>query len=139
MRRFGVFVPEQDAAWESDFGDQRARYACDARSCKCPDGRTVDEIDTQWELVVCRSCGCHASHVECIDGRESWTCQSCDEIASKYPPPVKNVYKRVLNGKKRKNGDVDVTRFKFKVTGDNLTYRSKSAVDYQVKINNKEL
>ena len=49
MKSFGVYVPEQDASWETHnngalFEDLLERHGrCDAMNCICPDGREVDE------------------------------------------------------------------------------------------------
>ena len=55
MKRFGVFVPEQDAAWERDsnaFDSLLERHgSCDADDCVCPEGRDFDEDYTDWEIV----------------------------------------------------------------------------------------
>lgn len=56
MKNFGVFVPEQDAAWEmngSAFEGLLDRHGtCDAKECKCPLGRNEDVDYTQWEIVM---------------------------------------------------------------------------------------
>ena len=57
MKRFGVYVPEQDAAWETHdngalFEDLLERHnRCDAVDCVCPEGREMDEDYTLWEIV----------------------------------------------------------------------------------------
>ena len=55
MKRFGVQVPEQDASWEMEanaFDDLNHRHAsCDAKECYCPQGRNVDNLGTEWEIV----------------------------------------------------------------------------------------
>ena len=57
MQSFGVYVPEQDAAWETQdngtlYDDLLERYnRCDAVECLCPDGREADEDYTIWEIV----------------------------------------------------------------------------------------
>ena len=60
MKSFGVYVPEQDAAWETQdngtlFDDLLERHnRCDVENCICPDGREADEDYTIWEIVSCR-------------------------------------------------------------------------------------
>ena len=79
MKKFGIYVPEQDAAWEREgnifdgiyerkfenfiriiekcayyltiFGFISGHGTCDAENCLCPDGRTFDEDWTIWEIV----------------------------------------------------------------------------------------
>ncbi len=55
MKKNGVFVPEEDAAWERDssaFDALLERHdTCDALECLCPDGRKEDVDDTDWEIV----------------------------------------------------------------------------------------
>ena len=57
MKSFGVYVPEQDAAWETHengalFDDLLERHnRCDAVDCVCPEGREADEDYTIWEIV----------------------------------------------------------------------------------------
>ena len=77
MKKFGIYVPEQDAAWEregnifdgiyerkfenlseslitahlNNFGFISGHGTCDAENCLCPDGRTFDEDWTIWEIV----------------------------------------------------------------------------------------
>ena len=59
MKAFGVYVPEQDAAWETQddgalFDDLLERHnRCDAEECICPEGREADEDYTIWEIVSC--------------------------------------------------------------------------------------
>ncbi len=58
MKQFGVYIPEQDAAWEREagaedhFGALLERHdSCDAAECVCPLGRKEDVDDTPWEIV----------------------------------------------------------------------------------------
>lgn len=43
MRRLGVYLPDQDASWESvpnAFADHTRQYStCDAETCLCPKGK----------------------------------------------------------------------------------------------------
>ncbi|XP_058059103.1 PHD finger protein 7 [Anopheles bellator] len=85
MRLRGVFVPQQDAAWELEpnaFQDHLFRPSeCDAENCKCPDGRTVDTRGG-WCLLICGSCGATSRHRQCMVSSEarSYVCQSCQPI-----------------------------------------------------------
>ena len=57
MQSFGVYVPEQDAEWETQdngtlYDDLLERHnRCDANECVCPEGRETDEDYTIWEIV----------------------------------------------------------------------------------------
>ena len=57
MQSFGVYVPEQDAEWETQdngtlYDDLLERHnRCDADECVCPEGRETDEDYTIWEIV----------------------------------------------------------------------------------------
>ncbi|XP_052866631.1 pineapple eye protein [Anopheles cruzii] len=91
MRLRGVFVPAQDAAWELEpnaFQEHLFRPSeCDAESCKCPDGRTVDTRGG-WCLLICGSCGATSRHRQCMASSEarSYVCQSCQPIIGEGVP-----------------------------------------------------
>ncbi len=55
MSKFGVFIPEQDAAWEREGNTYEEIYerhgTCNAEECQCPGGRQFDEDYTIWEIV----------------------------------------------------------------------------------------
>lgn len=61
MKMFGIYVPEQDAAWEMDstaFENLLQRHGtCDASVCACPGSRETDDVDTIWEILLCSLCG----------------------------------------------------------------------------------
>ena len=61
MLRCGIYIPDRDAEWEMEEGAFQELYArhsnCDALHCTCPLGRTHQEADTPWELVLCELCG----------------------------------------------------------------------------------
>jgi len=69
MKKFGIYVPEQDADWENEPGAYSAlleRYThCDAEVCSCEDGRSYDEDDTIYEIILCQSCGSSGIHIQC--------------------------------------------------------------------------
>jgi len=107
MKKFGVHVPERDAAWEVDdstaFEDLLERHGhCDAEECLCPDGRTEDVDYTPWEVILCRCCGAQGIHLQCgnLPGNvehPKWTCTSCKKVLSALPPTYINHYRRVIN------------------------------------------
>ena len=55
MQIGGIFIPEKDAAWETDdnaFESLLERHGtCDAKECICPTGVSEDVYDTPWEIV----------------------------------------------------------------------------------------
>ena len=55
MKRFGIYVPEQDAAWEREGnifdGIYERHGTCDAETCLCPHGREYDVDYTEYEIV----------------------------------------------------------------------------------------
>lgn len=87
MLKFGIYLPDQDAAWETEpdaFRDLLERYLhCDARTCHCPKGRDYNKDGQKWEIIVCSWCGSQGSHVGCHSlskvGRED-VCQDCKAV-----------------------------------------------------------
>jgi hypothetical protein len=84
MLDFGIYIPEQDAAWELEpnaFQDLLHRHnRCDAKHCVCPEGRSHAMVGTRWELVLCRYCGAQGIHVGCGDlkwSNPAWECDEC--------------------------------------------------------------
>lgn len=91
MLNLGIYIPEQDAAWELEqnaFQDLYIRHSrCDAVICACPKGRKYDRDDSSWEVVLCSNCGSEGCHVGC--GKISrvtlkWQCASCLEVLKKF-------------------------------------------------------
>ncbi|XP_074602909.1 E3 ubiquitin-protein ligase PHF7-like [Brevipalpus obovatus] len=88
MLQFGIYLPEKDASWELEdqaYGDLYVSYSrCDALNCLCPNGRDYDKACTPWDVVVCRLCASHGTHVECgsISDRmlRSWICSVCSPV-----------------------------------------------------------
>ncbi|KAL8600048.1 hypothetical protein ACOMHN_039281 [Nucella lapillus] len=90
MLEFGIYIPEQDAAWEQDpsaYHELLERYnRCDASLCRCPQGPDHDgPPGSRWEIVLCDCCGSSGSHIECRGltkaGKEH-LCQECVEITA---------------------------------------------------------
>ncbi|TRY74649.1 hypothetical protein TCAL_01625 [Tigriopus californicus] len=132
MQLFGIFVPEQDAAWEMEedaFESLLERHApCDAPNCACPDGRDHDEDDTPWETILCRCCGAKAIHLECAQKvplpvgsseRHTWTCSDCRAVLRARPPSYTNHYRRVRNESHVASNQLSglLTRVRFQVSG----------------------
>ncbi|XP_033734617.1 uncharacterized protein DDB_G0284459-like [Pecten maximus] len=90
MLKFGIYLPDQDAAWETEpdaFRDLLERYLhCDARHCHCPKGRDYNQDGQKWEIIVCNWCGSQGSHVGCHSlskvGSED-VCQDCKAVDMK--------------------------------------------------------
>eukprot|EP00096_Caligus_rogercresseyi_P014853 TRINITY_DN7334_c0_g1_i1.p1 TRINITY_DN7334_c0_g1~~TRINITY_DN7334_c0_g1_i1.p1 ORF type:complete len:526 (+),score=119.35 TRINITY_DN7334_c0_g1_i1:52-1629(+) len=101
MRSFGIFVPEQDAAWERvphAFQELNERYGtCDRKEpCLCPQGRSHDVDYSKWEIILCHLCGSSGIHAECgglfseiKEGDENylpkWACELCHNVSRKLP------------------------------------------------------
>lgn len=95
-RRYGVYVPVKDAAWEEDdtyFEDQKAEYGqCDQDPCLCPDGNKYDDWDPvtkdksgKWYIVLCSVCAGSGSHRQCgaIAVTDDWICNTCKAVVRK--------------------------------------------------------
>jgi len=102
MQTFGIYVPDQDAKWETEgdaFEDLLQRpETCDAETCLCPGGRKVDEVDTKWESVICVVCGSQAIHIECGGlnfERPRWKCDMCKSILKNRENKPVSVFSRV--------------------------------------------
>jgi hypothetical protein len=86
----GVFIPEQDAAWEQEpnaFSELLQRpNECSAAECKCPDGKDADT--EEFDLRICDTCGSISMHLQCMEDptAKRFTCEPCAVIAAKYPP-----------------------------------------------------
>ncbi|ODM98318.1 PHD finger protein 7 [Orchesella cincta] len=85
----GVYVPEQDAAWEKEpnaFRDLLRRpLHCDFVPCQCPQGKNFRDIETkgEWYIVRCVLCGGTSTHAKCsqVTNITSWTCDVCTPLA----------------------------------------------------------
>ena len=94
MLQVGIYIPEQDAAWEMEphaYQELLEPYNhCDMDTCLCPRGRKYNRDDSKWEIVVCHWCGSQGSHIGCISTKTTststsssssrrirWSCQSC--------------------------------------------------------------
>ncbi|KAK3105730.1 hypothetical protein FSP39_004435 [Pinctada imbricata] len=104
MLHFGIFIPEQDAAWELEpgaYNDLLQRYMkCDSARCKCPYGRQYHKDGGKWEVLVCDWCGAQGTHIECRNLhkiRDDYVCNECKELDDKYKSkrkPFKPAQKR---------------------------------------------
>merc|ERR1712156_1223357 len=56
MKKFGIYVPAQDAAWEREGNIYDGIYerhgTCDAENCLCPHGREYDVDYTEYEIIL---------------------------------------------------------------------------------------
>ena len=137
MKKFGIFVPEHDAAWEAEpdaFGELLERHGnCDADDCLCPGGRQQDEDYTPWEIVLCSICGSSGIHVSCggLDSKKpKWSCGFCFKIEKKLP---KHHYKPVvvINKQKRRNAALNLNSVKFKLNSENLSVTASVKVPHK--------
>ncbi|XP_076464339.1 uncharacterized protein LOC143296346 [Babylonia areolata] len=90
MLEFGIYLPEQDAAWEQEpsaFQELLERYGqCDTDDCRCPSGRNHDGAPgSRWEIILCDWCGSSGTHNGCNGftrvGKDS-VCKECSEISA---------------------------------------------------------
>ncbi|XP_063242116.1 pineapple eye protein-like isoform X2 [Bacillus rossius redtenbacheri] len=98
MQDHGIFIPEQDAAWELEPGAYRElldrHNQCDARVCVCPKGRNFNSAGTRWAVVLCSSCGSQGMHVRCgkLGFRSpAWECPVCVSAHSQHGQPAHGV------------------------------------------------
>lgn len=148
MKKFGVYVPEQDAAWELEeglFEDLLERHdTCNAEECICPEGRKKDEDYTIWEIILCKYCGAQGIHVECgnLELRDDikWRCPGCVEVVKKLPPKIIHKFRPVRIKKCSRKRTLDLalkkTEIKFtenKISFNMMTSRKFSATFNQIK------
>ncbi|XP_060082874.1 uncharacterized protein DDB_G0284459-like [Ylistrum balloti] len=116
MLKFGIYLPDQDAAWETEpdaFRDLLERYLhCDAKHCHCPKGRDYNQDGQKWEIIVCSWCGSQGSHVGCHSlskvGRDN-VCQDCKTVEMKISKgKKKTVTKEQSPDASNKNVKVDL-------------------------------
>jgi len=123
MLKFGVFVPDRDADWETGnaFAEQLHRHdSCDTENCLCPAGRNFDEEDTAWEIMLCVLCGAQGIHVECGEldrARPRWKCSMCKPVVASMSNKPISVFTRVKRSQEPPNKEF--TRAVF----ENLTFR----------------
>ncbi|KAK7065286.1 Zinc ion binding [Halocaridina rubra] len=83
MQKVGIYVPEKDASWELEpnaYIELERPVRCDAKICRCPEGRKLDDIGTRWEILLCNLCGSSGIHITC--GKlpftcNEWNCSTC--------------------------------------------------------------
>ncbi|XP_061727655.1 uncharacterized protein LOC133532820 [Cydia pomonella] len=80
----GYYLPDRDAAWELEqnaFAEIYNRDAsCAAAECKCPFGRSHDELGT-WDIKLCLLCGSWGLHAGCGGGQRA-VCAACRPAAT---------------------------------------------------------
>lgn len=84
VQRRGIFVPQQDAAWElsqNAYVSLLFQYrSCDAVECLCPNGRdfSVKRMRSKWFLLKCIYCGSKGIHYHCASIRiTEYVCGEC--------------------------------------------------------------
>ncbi|BFZ12094.1 hypothetical protein BsWGS_15133 [Bradybaena similaris] len=90
MRTYGIYIPDQDAAWEREpnaFVELLERHnRCDVSSCLCPQGRQFDADSGKYDLLLCGWCGAYGSHKACkglVCRGVHLVCCDCAEIIDK--------------------------------------------------------
>ncbi|XP_037029801.1 PHD finger protein 7-like [Bradysia coprophila] len=113
MKR-GIFVPQRDAAWETEenaFHELMERpNRCNAEKCVCVDGRESDKPSN--ELLICETCGSNCIHKKCWQRKEPYyCCYRVDQISSSRREPKKKniaaqkdeIVKKIQNKRKREH------------------------------------
>ncbi|XP_037935537.1 uncharacterized protein LOC119669629 [Teleopsis dalmanni] len=103
LKKMGVFIPDQDAAWELEPGAfqdllERPR-TCQAITCVNKSGRN-NESDRN-PLKICITCGSVAIHQNCMRcNTENFQCDECIQIVGKSVKKSNQIYDE--------NSDVEV-------------------------------
>jgi len=111
----GVYVPDQDAAWEKDsfydFESQGRLYQrCDAKVCKCPKGREHHLNGSKFEIVRCESCGCGGIHISCGNLLKQSPLYICDKHSNnerQMLDHIESVKRTTFCGSEDENSDED--------------------------------
>ncbi|XP_025103815.1 uncharacterized protein LOC112569933 isoform X2 [Pomacea canaliculata] len=112
MLQFGIYVPDQDAAWEREpnaYQELLERYSCcDAPKCVCPQGRQHDGMaGGRWELILCSWCGSSGSHMGCNGFtriRKDNVCNFCAKINNSKLMERKHLNHQQSNNIARRRG-----------------------------------
>lgn len=106
MLKFGIYIPDRDASWEQEanaFNDLLERHCfCDVAKCRCKFGRSYNEVDSCWEIMLCDSCGSEGTHLACSGlktAMDDWLCNACDAVFVKV---LKEKERKRKNSEKRK-------------------------------------
>ena len=132
MLKFGVYIPDRDADWETagTFDDQLERHdTCDAEECGCPGGRRHDEEDTGWEIMLCVCCGAQGIHVQCGQlnkSRPRWKCPLCRPVVNNMSRDPISVFTRVKRSRDPANKEFSRSVL------ENLTFRVST--DYEISV-----
>ncbi|XP_022248834.1 uncharacterized protein LOC106465260 isoform X2 [Limulus polyphemus] len=112
MCKHGIHIQEQNASLEHEentFEELRIRYCqCDAAYCICPKGRNFNSKGSEWEILVCRTCGSQGSHLICRDPKYSkscWECPGCVAVTEK----LKNRTSETKSNNINDNEEVEAT------------------------------
>ncbi|XP_035675086.1 uncharacterized protein LOC118414898 [Branchiostoma floridae] len=94
MLKNGIYIPEQDAAWELEdnaFEELLQRYnRCDAEKCECVQGRNFNKEWGKWRIVLCEVCGSSGIHKLCGQLKKAkWKCKDCTDILAKAKEAAK--------------------------------------------------
>lgn len=92
MKNFGIFIPEQEASWETEPNAYRELLerdiSCDSVRCRCPRGRVYSVRNSKWFLEACVLCGASGRHRGCMSEKimpETYECDVCAKVNKKFP------------------------------------------------------
>ena len=90
FKKAGVYIPYKDAEWElpaqSSFYNFQDMYVqtkrCSVKECLCKekDGRSFNDVDGEFEIVLCDMCGTNGVHIKCANVNEEtldYICVDC--------------------------------------------------------------
>ncbi|XP_064621496.1 uncharacterized protein LOC135484197 isoform X2 [Lineus longissimus] len=89
MLTFGIYIPDQDAAWEREanaFQELLDRHSrCDVKTCLCQNGRTF-KTSGKFNIALCDLCGSQGTHLACSNLKSedsAWACPDCKKVQVK--------------------------------------------------------
>jgi len=90
FKKAGVYIPYKDAEWElpaqSSFYNFQDMYVqtkrCSVKECLCKEkeGRSFNDVDGEFEIVLCDMCGTNGVHIKCAKVNEEtldYVCVDC--------------------------------------------------------------
>ena len=91
--KMGIYLPYKDAEWElpdqSDFYNFQDMYIqtkrCCLKDCQCKDGRDFNDVDGDFEIVLCDLCGTNGVHMKCGNINEETLDYICADCGGNMP------------------------------------------------------
>eukprot|EP00092_Neocalanus_flemingeri_P011468 GFUD01012360.1.p1 GENE.GFUD01012360.1~~GFUD01012360.1.p1 ORF type:complete len:1412 (-),score=414.50 GFUD01012360.1:12-4247(-) len=90
FKKLGIYIPYKDAEWElpaqSSFYNFQDMYVqtkrCFVKECICKEeeGRSYNDVDGEFEIVLCDMCGTNGVHIKCAKVNEDtldYACVDC--------------------------------------------------------------